>query len=62
MLDEVRGIEPVLEGGREAALGVYRWALQFAGGGLVQLMERDGPLDEVVERIVARKISRGLLR
>ena len=62
MLDEVRCLEPVLEEGREAAVGIYRWALQFAGGGLARLMESDGPLDEVVERIVARKIARGLLR
>ena len=62
MLDEVRGDEPVLKGGREAAVDIYRWALQFPGGGLVQLMESDGSLDEVVERIVARKFARGLLR
>ena len=62
MLDEVRGDEPVLKSGRESVVDVYRWALQFPGGGLVRLMESDGPLDEVVERIVARKNSRGLLR
>ena len=62
MLDGVRGQQPVLTGGRQAAVGVYRWALQFAGGGLVALMERDGALDEVVEKIVARKFERGLLR
>ncbi len=61
LLDEVRGDEPLLGGGRESALGVYRWALQLAGGGLVRLMESDGPLEVVVERIVARKIAKGLL-
>ena len=61
MLDEVRNQAPVLEGGRESAAAVYRWALQFAGGGLVRLMENDGQLNEVVERIVARKFARGLL-
>ena len=62
MLDEVRGQAPVLAGGRESAAAVYRWALQFAGGGLVKSMERDGPLDEVIERVVARKFDLGLLR
>ncbi len=62
MLDEVRGQAPVLDGGRESAVAVYRWALRFAGGGLVKLMEADGSLDEAIERVVARKFDLGLLR
>ena len=62
LLDEVCGDEPVMERGSESAKDVYRWALRFAGGGLVRLMESDGPLDEVLERIVARKTAKGLLR
>ena len=61
MLDEVRGDEPVLERGRESAAGVYRWAVQFAGGGLARLLANDQPLDDVIAQIVARKIDKGLL-
>ena len=62
MLDEVRSDEPVMESGRDSTADVYRWALRFAGGGLVRLMENDGPLDEVLDRIIARKTAKGLLR
>ena len=62
LLDEVRGDAPVLEGGRESVHAVYRWAVRFAGGGLARLIESDGPLEEMIEKIVDRKFERGLLR
>ena len=61
LLDEVRSLAPIIEGGRAGAEGTYRWALRFAGGGLAQLISGDGSLDDAVHRIVSEKFAKGLL-
>ena len=60
-LDEVLADAPVIEGGRAGAENAYRWALQFPGGGLSEVVAGDGPLAETVRGLVARKAARGLL-
>ena len=61
LLDEVRGDEAVMEGGRQGAESTYRWALRLAGGGLAGLVSGDGSLNEYVRTMVANKIAKGLL-
>ena len=57
LLDEVRGDEAIMEGGRKGAESTYRWALRLAGGGLTNLASDP----RFVRRVVERKIEMGLL-
>ena len=57
LLDEVRGDEAIMEGGRKGAESAYRWALRLAGGGLTNLASDP----RFVRRVVERKIEMGLL-
>ena len=57
LLDEVRSIPPILEGGQEGAEDKYRWALRMAGGGLTALADDA----EYIRRVVSRKIALCLL-
>ncbi len=58
LLDQVRGIEPILEGGAAVAESTYRWALKLAGGSLTTLASHS----TLVPGIVERKIQKGLLK
>ena len=57
LLDEVRGDEAIMEGGRKGAESTYRWALRLAGGGLTNLASDP----RFVRPVVERKIEMGLL-
>ena len=57
LLDEVRMVAPIMEGGRAGAESAYRWALRLAGGSLTGLASDAA----FVRRVVERKIGRGLL-
>ena len=57
LLDEVRGDEAIMEGGRKGAESTFRWALRLAGGGLTNLASDP----RFVRRVVERKIEMGLL-
>ena len=61
LLDKVRSVAPIIEGGRAGAEGTYRWAVRLAGGRLAQLISGDGSLDDAVHRIVSEKFAKGLL-
>lgn len=57
LLDEVRAIPPIMEGGRADAEGAYRWALRLAGGGMTALASDTAFL----RRVIDRKIEMALL-
>ena len=57
LLDEVRAIPPIMEGGRAGAESAYRWALRLAGGGMTALASDTAFL----RRVIDRKIEMGLL-
>ena len=58
LLDQVRGREPILEGGAVVAESTYRWALKLAGGSLTILASHSA----LVPGIIKRKIEKGLLK
>ncbi len=56
-LDAVRNETPLPKGDRAQIETWYRWALKFPGSGLEDLCAEP----DFVERLVARKIEKGLL-
>ena len=57
LLDEVRAVPPIMEGGSAGAETTYRWALRLAGGSMTALASDTAFL----RRVIDRKIEMGLL-